>query len=268
LGYGLWCGLGYLGNHDSDYWYNHCRYHPYRFLYSWAPDYYYCDVPLYAYPPDSVVAYDETERGAEEAEEEAGEAAEREAPTIESIIANHIRLGDFYFRESKYDKAAESYLRALAYAPEDASIHFILADALFGMGDYHYAAFIIRKAMGLDPEMAYAKADKRDFYKDPKEFAKQLETLRSYIAEKPYDSAAHLVLAYNLYFSAKRGLAKKAFTRVLEISPDDQAAKLFLAAMEKPEEAADATNKADARPSEKPASKPAQTSAETPAKKD
>ena len=254
LGYGLWCGFGYQGGHSSNYWYNHCLYHPYRFLYWSYPDYYYCDVPVYSYPPDSVVTYDEIDRDGEAEEEvaEAADSAEREAPTVESIIANHVKLGDFYFREGKYDQAAESYLRALAYAPEDASIHFILADALFGMGDYHYAAFIIRKAMRVDPEMANAKADKRDFYKDPKEFDKQLETLRSYLVEKPYDSAAHLVLGYNLYFSAHQDLAKKAFTRVLEISPDDQAAQLFLAAMEKPEE------KADAQPSEeKPAEKPA-----------
>ncbi len=262
MGYGLWCGFGYYGHHDPDYWYHHYRHHPYRFLYWWCPDYYYYQVPVFSYPLDSVVSYDEVER--DPGDEEVAEPGEREAPTVESIIANHVKLGDFYFREGKYDKAAESYLRALTYAPEDASIHFILADALFGMGDYHYAAFIIRKALRLDPEMAKAEADKRNFYKDPKEFDKQLETLRTYIEEKPYDSAAHLVLGYNLRFSGKPDLAKKAFTRVLEISPDDQAAKLFLAAMEKPEEKADAAKKADALPSEKPTSKPA----EKPAKKD
>ena len=95
----------------------------------------------------------------------------------------------------------------------------------------------------------------------------ELETLRKYIEEKPFDSAAHLVLGYNLNFSGKSDLAKKAFTRVLEISPDDQAAKLFLAAMEKPEEKPDAAKKADAAPSEEPTSKPEEKPAEEPAQK-
>ncbi|MHC4079527.1 MAG: tetratricopeptide repeat protein [Planctomycetota bacterium] len=265
LGLGLWCGFGYYGGYCSDYWYHHYRYHPYRFLHWWCPDYYYYRVPIFVYPPDSVVSYDETELEPRDEEHRSAKPLEREVPTIESIIANHVKLGDFYFREGKYDKAAESYLRALAYAPEDASIHFILADALFGMGDYHYAAFIIRKALRLDPEMAKAKADKREFYKDPKEFEKQLETLRKYIGEKPYDSAAHLVLGYNLYFSGKPGLAKEAFAQVLKISPDDQAAQLFLGAMEKPaKEEGEADKKPEARPSEKPTLKPA----DKPAKKD
>jgi len=264
LGYGRSCGFGYYGSYYSDYWYHHYRYHPYRFMYWWCPDYYYYGVPVFAYPPDSLAGYSETQLEPQDTEEYSALPLEREAPTIESIIANHVKLGDFYFRESKYDKAAESYLRALAYAPEDASIHFILADALFGMGDYHYAAFIISKALRLDPEMAKAKADKREFYKDQKEFAAQLDTLRKYISEKPFDSAAHLVLGYNLCFSGQPGLAKEAFARVLEISPDNQAAKLFLGAMDAPKAKVGPDEKPDDRPSAKPTSKPA----ETPVKKD
>lgn len=252
LGLGLWCGFGYWGSYYADYWYHHYRYHPYRFLYWWCPDYYYYQVPVFVYPLDSVAVYGDT------VVEPADTAdTKEEAPTVESIIANHVKLGDFYFREGKYDKAAESYLRALAYAPEDASIHFILADALFGMGDYHYAAFIISKALRLDPEMAKAAADKRDFYRDPKEFAKQLETLRKYINKKPYDSAAHLVMGYNLYFSGEPALAKKAFERVLEVSPDNQAARLFLEAMDTPdpEPGAHKSDRATSKPAETPSNK-------------
>ena len=50
-------------------------------------------------------------------------------------------------QEGRYADAAESYMRALTYAPADGSIHFLVADALFAQGDYHYAAYMITKAL-------------------------------------------------------------------------------------------------------------------------
>ena len=154
--------------------------------------------------------------------------AEAEADSIRTLVARHVTLGDFYFKEARFSDAAESYLRAIANASEDASLHFLLADALFALGDYHYAAFIISKAVRLDGTMAYAEADKRKFYGDTKLFSKHLDTLRNYLKEKPYDTAAHLVLAYNLKFSGDSKGALKAFQRVVELDPDHTAGQAFL----------------------------------------
>ena len=157
-------------------------------------------------------------------------------PSVETLIKRHLTLGDFYFKEGRYSEASESYLRALTYAPEDASLHFVLADSLFAMGDYHYAAFIIKKALRIDPSMAYAEADKRTFYSDAKEFEKHLKTVTEYSKEKPFDAAAQLVLAYNLKFSGQKDRAIAAFKRLLEIDPDNHAGKLFLEALVPPKD--------------------------------
>lgn len=152
-------------------------------------------------------------------------------PSKETLAERHVTLADGYFREGRYQDAVDCYLRALSYLPDDASIHFALSDALFALGDYHYAAFMIAKALELDPELATVVVDKRTFYDDPEAFAAQLATLERYTEEKPYDAAAHLVLGYNLRFSKDDVGAEKAFARVLEIDKRSDAADLFLAAI-------------------------------------
>lgn len=153
------------------------------------------------------------------------------APSPTTLAERHVELGDFYFTDGRYEDAAESYLRALAYVPEDASVHFALADALFALGDYHYAAFMLTKALELNPAMAGVTADKRTFYGEPEAFDAQLDTLRRYLREKPYDAAAHLLLGYNLRMSGDTDGAKAAFERVLEIDKHSTPAQLFLDAI-------------------------------------
>lgn len=147
------------------------------------------------------------------------------------MVERHVSLGDFYFKEGRFAEAAESYLRALAYAPDDASLYFVLADALFATGDYHYAAFVIGKALRLDPDLARAEADKRTFYGDPDLFDEHMATLRKYLAEKPYDAAAWLVLGYNQRFSGDPEGARRSFKKVLEIDPGNEAARTLLDAL-------------------------------------
>lgn len=159
-------------------------------------------------------------------------SAAREVPVSKETLAErHVTLADAYFRDSRYQDAVDAYLRALTYLTDDASIHLALADALFALGDYHYAAFMINKGIDLDPELAQLTIDKRAFYSDAATFDAQLETLRRYAAEKPYDAAAHLVLGYNLRFSGDDVGAERAFARVLEIDKGAIAAELFLNAI-------------------------------------
>lgn len=148
-----------------------------------------------------------------------------------ALAAKYIELGDFYFRADRFAAAAEAYGKARHYAPDDASVHFVLADAVFATGDYHYAAFLIGEALRLDPRLAGAEADKRTFYSSADVFESQLAALDHYLEERPYDSQAHLVRGYNLAFSGKDAAATLAFQRVLEIEPENRAAKAFLDAL-------------------------------------
>ena len=104
----------------------------------------------------------------------------------------------------------------------------MLSDAAFAVGDYHFAAFLIAEALRLDPALASAEVDKRDFYGDARLFDEHMAALDKYLGDKPEDASAHLVRGYNLCFSERPAAAVAAFRRVLEIVPDQRAARIFL----------------------------------------
>lgn len=205
--------------------------------YWWYPSTTYC--PIYLQVPSSVVVVSDPAP----AEAPAAGVAVGRAPALpadvgarglpaDDLAAKYVELGRFYFSAGRFAESTDAYGRARAYAPDDGALHFELADAAFANGDYHYAAFLIAEAVRLDPALATADADKRDYYGDPKQFDEHMAALERYLTSKPYDAQAHLVHGYNLRFSEQREAAAKAFRRVLEITPENRAAQTFLAALE------------------------------------
>lgn len=235
--YGSQCG--YWNNCYSDaYW---CSWaHPYYGGYWWYPSGYYC--PTYYGVPSGV--YVEGEPAPAPAPGEpvvAGGGVVGSARAIDvgpdanslasGLAVKYVELGDFYFKANRFHDAAEAYGKARSYAPNDASVHFVLADAVFADGDYAYAAFLINEGLRLDPAMASANTDKRTFYSDASVFETQMAALDAHLAKTPYDAQAHFVRGYNLCFSGKRDEAIAAFRRVLEIAPEHHGAQAFLAAL-------------------------------------
>lgn len=221
--------------------------------YWWYPSSVYC--PTYLYVPGGVVVSESTvEAGPGTTTEvvsagsgvvgsaRASDAGPGTENLSKGLAIKYVELGDFYFRADRFREAAEAYGKARSYAPDDASVHFVLADAVFADGDYHYAAFLISEGLRLDPRMATAATDKRTFYSDAKVFDAQMAALDAYLAKAPYDAQAHFVRGYNLAFSGKPAAALAAFRRVLEIEPEHRGAQTFAAALEgRP--AADATGR-------------------------
>ncbi|MBL8751968.1 MAG: hypothetical protein JNK15_01600, partial [Planctomycetes bacterium] len=222
--------------------------------YWWYPSSAYC--PSYLYVPSTVVYYETAaaapaEGGASSEVVVAGSSVVGSARAREvgpgsedvtrSLAAKYVELGDFYFRAARFHDAAEAYAKARSYAPDDASVHFVLADAVFAEGDWHYAAFLIEEGLRLDPTLASADTDKRSFYGDPAAFDAQMAALQSYLDRNDYDAQAWLVRGYNLAFSRNADGAVVAFERVRAIAPENRAAQLFLAAL-RPAPAAERTS--------------------------
>jgi Flp pilus assembly protein TadD len=129
------------------------------------------------------------------------------------------------------------YAKATALAPEEAALHLVLADALFATGDYHYAAYSIRRALELDPKLAETSVDKHAFYSDPSEFDAQLARLEAHCEAHPEDADARLVLATNQLFGRRPGAAVSLLERsqgpAAGVSAADPAVELILAAARK-----------------------------------
>lgn len=200
---------------------------------SYCPTYYF--VPsLYSsngyVPVENVAEPISTEISYADSVPAAGGAGRRDLPP-ESLAKKYVELGDFYFAGGRFTEALDAYNRARGYAPQDASVHFLAADAAFATGDYPYAAYLITEAVRLDPAIVGADTDKRLYYGSPKSFEDQMAQLDTYLTDKPYDAQAQLVRAYNLRFSDRPTAALAAFRRVLEIAPDNRTAQAFVSAL-------------------------------------
>ena len=218
--FGWYCG--------SSYWYwnlpsYYCWYWPYRFRYSIFPSvfvggggfvggfnnnpaviYIEDDDPdvIYIDDNDDVVFVDEP---VGEAVVQAGEGGipldvPAEPEPLNLAAERYLDLGDQAFRDGRFADAVHFYAKAIEFTPGSGVLYLVLADALFATGDYHYAAYAVRKALELDPSLVESAVDKHGFYSDPAEFDRQLAVLENFVFDHPGDADARLVLAVNLLF--------------------------------------------------------------------
>jgi hypothetical protein len=215
-GFGWPCYWGCWG-------WNSCSYYPYSYYPSYCSSYYpysyssWSPAPVYY----TTVVNDAVDYGSSAAYEEpaaAGEgyitaapagtrAAGEQPPEVKEALirgaADYLTLGDDAFRQGRYSDAVHHYARTVEYAPDDGVLYLLLSDALFATGDYHYAAFALRRAVELEPKILDNVIDKHGFYGDPLEYDKQISLAEQYLNEHFLDEDARLILAAN-YLFAKR----------------------------------------------------------------
>ena len=158
-----------------------------------------------------------------------GERSPEENMELTTAADSYLQLGDRAFRERRYGDAVHFYAKAIEFSPEEGALYLVLADALFATGDYHYAAYAIRRALEIDPTLIDADIDKHLFYGSPEDFDQQLRVLESYVRDHPTDNDSRLVLALNFLFGQRAAEA----VRVLETQfsrpvSNDLAAELIL----------------------------------------
>jgi len=115
----------------------------------------------------------------------------------------YLELGDRSFRDGKYGDAVHFYAKAVEFGEHNGVLYMVLADALFATGDYHYAAYAMRRALELDPALIDGTVDKRGFYTDASDFDGQMELLERYVEDHFLDQDARLVLIINYMFSGR-----------------------------------------------------------------
>ena len=191
----------------SSYWWHSYWYYGGSFFGGFAPSYYYYGPSL---PASSTIIYvgdQGTANGNEVAYDETVNNVDPAPAVEESTAANLSRAADYYlslgdraFRESRFGDAVHYYAQAVEHSPEEGVLFLILSDALFATGDYHYAAYSLRRALELDPELVNNVVDKHSFYAEAGVFDRQLEVLERYLKDHFLDEDARLVLAANYLF--------------------------------------------------------------------
>jgi len=205
-------------------------YYPFYSYYPYYSSSYYLSYPYYSgysYYPST---YGEYRYVDETYEEDAGElygAVEPVGTSANDLLATGSRA----FADGDYVTAADAFLQAAVQVPESAVARFAYGHALFAMGRYEAATDSIRAGLELDPTWVSSKMDRRQYYRDPAQFEEQLAALGAYVNAHPDNAEARFLLAYNLYFSDRKGEALSQFELLLG-SPLDREAELFTSAME------------------------------------
>lgn len=208
-----WCSSMFYSS--AWYWNTHCAYYYPGYTYWGYSPWYYTNVIYVDREPDVIVIREDAAPSVIEvpqAQPAAGEVVIAEpvqprnpeqAKKLARVAEQYLALGDLAFRERRYTDAVSHYARAIEFAPGDAVLYLVLSDALFAAGDYHYAAFALKKSLELEPRLIDTIVDKHSFYTDPADFDKQLGYLERFLADHPEDDDARLVLAANYLFGNK-----------------------------------------------------------------
>jgi hypothetical protein len=130
---------------------------------------------------------------------EVNSAAEVQS-ALQRAAVEYLSLGDRAFAEARYGDAVRHYARAIECAPKDAVLQLVLADSLFAIGDYHFAAHCLRRALELDPALLEVEFNKRNFYGDPSDFDRHILLLQRYLNDHILDDDARLLLGANHLF--------------------------------------------------------------------
>lgn len=115
------------------------------------------------------------------------------------------------FKSGNYTAAADSLRRSMLAEPGNAVPKFALAHALFALGDYDYAAFLIRRGMDILPEWPRVGTSLHELYGDPKDLEEHLVGLNVFVNTHPSAIEARFLLGYVSYFAANLDAAEAAF---------------------------------------------------------
>ncbi|MFO0982381.1 MAG: tetratricopeptide repeat protein [Planctomycetota bacterium] len=146
------------------------------------------------------------------------------AADLEQLLGQGKQL----FRQADYLGAAEAFRQAILKDLTNPIAKFGYAHALFALGNYPFAALAIRLGMKLLPEWPILGGGLRDLYGKPDDLDGHLQALDHYLAQRPDDPAALLVLGYAQYFSGNLDRAAAAFERLTQLDAGDDVARRFL----------------------------------------
>jgi hypothetical protein len=144
--------------------------------------------------------------------------------------ARLVRLGKEALAAQQYGRAAERFRRALI-ADDQATAHFLLAQAEFALGKYFEAVDALYAGLKLDPNWPSSAFHPQTLYAPAgDDFTEQLQRLQNALSRHPDDPVLLFLYAYQLWFDGRRNEALPLFQRAAAVSPDKAAMERFLQA--------------------------------------
>lgn len=145
--------------------------------------------------------------------------------------------GTRLFNTGSYRRAAERLREALLYNKNEATHHFLLAQALFASRDFPEAAQAVRNGLKLNPDWLELDFDVRALYKDADEILPQLAALAGQLQANPLDRDALFLLGYQLFVTDQKEKARVLLEQSARLERDDTPLKPFFDYFAKQEKA-------------------------------
>lgn len=140
------------------------------------------------------------------------------------------------FEKERYGEAAEMYRQVSLSDESNAFVRLAQAHCLLADKRYEYAAYVVRKTVGLDPDWEEIFKHLRGYYADWGIFVNQVVGLERYVAQRPDNIAARLLLGYAYLFWDRHDDAASVLRSLVSYRPQDNGARYFLSMVEGGEE--------------------------------
>ena len=143
----------------------------------------------------------------------------------------HYNLGLVYYGREQYEKARDSFAKALELQPGDADILFNLALSRKKAGDPVGAIDIYKQVLAVDPTSVDTLYNLAGCYKDSLQYAEAMATYGEVLRLAPRHQSANNNLAFLYHVAGDIEQAVRHYRRVVEINPDHQGARHMVAAL-------------------------------------
>jgi len=130
------------------------------------------------------------------------------------------------FRGGDYNDSAEAFYNALLEDPDNQVIKVLLAESLFAIGEYRYAARYLREALGDWEEFPGYQWSPATLYGKAEDFPVRLKLLEDEAQAHPENEDLQVVLGYEHFVHGKPDAAKDIFGTLATSSSDEPTRKL------------------------------------------
>ena len=147
------------------------------------------------------------------------------------LLASHekaLRLGLGELRSGQYAQAVVALQMAAELNHGDPACRIHLAQARMAQGHYEDAGEVLRRALQLQPKLAYVSLDLASRYREPEEFDRHVDALAAHIKEARRGVNTWFLLGYMEFQRGNLDEANAAFKGVAGVMPKDSLTETYL----------------------------------------
>jgi len=155
----------------------------------------------------------------------------RNRQSAASDFEQHMHAARLHVQQGRYYRAAESFTRASAYQPSNATPHLGRSIALFAAGEYVTSSLCLARALELNPKSALMQARIVNAAGGPARFEHRLADLEQCLKDSDAPQL-HFLLAYVYHHMGRTQEAARAVEAAQKAMPSSVAVDILKAAIE------------------------------------